>query len=348
MSVFNGQAFLHDAVESILAQTLTDFEFIIIDDGSTDKTTEILSDYAKRDNRLRVITQENRGRAESLNRGIELARAPLIARMDADDISLSQRLKEQVDFLKDHPEVGLLGGAYQRIDAGGRARGIARFPSSDSEIRTVMLQYNPICHPAVIMKKDVALASGGYRKQLLDADDYDLWLRMAERTQLANLDQVVLQYRIHALQVSTRNATHQSLCVMLASRTAALRRTGHPDPLSGAEELTPQLLDSLRAPVAEIEAAPADVQWYWIDALRHNDPDLALRLIEGQLRLPTSKRASPLKLADAWLEAAGIHYRQGRFARALLSVGRGIAVRPIIAGRPIKRAFGRLAAALGG
>ncbi|HEV3481455.1 MAG TPA: glycosyltransferase [Candidatus Acidoferrales bacterium] len=348
MSVFNGQTFLREAVESILAQTFTDFEFIIVDDGSTDKTAEILSGYAKRDNRVRVISQENRGRAESLNRGIALATAPLIARMDADDISLPHRLKEQVDFLDSHPEVGLLGGAYQRIDAKGRARGITRFPASDSEIRTVILQYNPMSHPAAIMRKDVALASGRYRTAFRESEDYDLWLRMAERTRLANLDQVVLQYRIHAHQVSARNANYQWLCVMLASRAAALRRMGHPDPLSGVEELTPQLLDRFRATPAEIEAAPADVQWYWIDALRHSDPELALRLIQGQLRLPRSERASRLKLADAWLKAAGIHYRQGRFAKALQSVGHGVAVRPIVAGRPIKRAFVRLAAALGG
>jgi hypothetical protein len=346
MSVFNGEAFLREAVESILAQTFTDFEFIIIDDGSTDKTAEILSNYAKRDNRVRVVTQENRGRAESLNRGIELARAPLIARMDADDISLPHRLKEQVNYLKDHPEVGLLSGSCDYIDPRGRILGTGRVLLEDSEIRAVMLHYNPMCHPAAIMKKDVVLASGGYRKLLLDADDYDLWLRMAERTRLANLSRVVLQYRFHAGQATSRNRKHQLLCVMLASRAAALRRTGYPDPLSGVQELPCDLLDTFPATAAEIEAAPADVQWYWIDTLRHRDPDLALRLIEGQLRLPASKRSSRLKLADACLKAAGIHYRQGRLAKALLSVGRGIAVRPIIACRPIKRAYARLAASM--
>src|SRR6185437_8882634 len=109
MSVCNGETFLTDAIGSILQQTFRDFEFIIIDDGSTDKTGEVLSYFAKCDNRIRLFTQENKGRAEALNWGIELARAPLIARMDADDMSYPYRLKAQVDFLKTHPNVGLAG-----------------------------------------------------------------------------------------------------------------------------------------------------------------------------------------------------------------------------------------------
>src|SRR5579862_2517303 len=198
MSVFNGQAFLREAIESILAQTFTDFEFIIIDDGSTDRTGEILAAYGKHDSRVRIFSQENKGRAESLNRGIELATAPLVARMDADDISFPHRLKEQVDFLDNHPEVGLLSGAYDLVASGNKILDTIRLPGGDAEIRATLLHSNPMCHPAVVMRKDIALASGGYRKQLLDADDYDLWLRMAEHTRLANLDQVILKYRVHS------------------------------------------------------------------------------------------------------------------------------------------------------
>lgn len=344
MSVFNGQAFLREAVESILAQTFTDFEFIIIDDGSTDKTAEILSQYAKRDGRVRVVSQENRGRAESLNRGIELARAPLIARMDADDISLPHRLKEQVDCLKDHPEVGLLGGAYERIDADGRARGIARFPVSDSEIRTVMLQDNPICHPAVMMRKEVALACGGYRKQLLDADDYDLWLRIAEHTQLANLDQIILKYRIHRRQASTQNTKHQTWCVLAARAAASLRRRGGPDPLSHAKEVTPEVLRDLGVTEAETQRALVGAYGYWMRAFYQTDPELALRIFNDDLlRLSSANPIERPVLADLWLKAAAIHYRQGRLLQALLSASRGVLIRPIVAGRPIKRAVTRLA-----
>ena len=346
MSAFNGDAFLAEAVESILAQTVTDFEFIIIDDGSTDKTPEILSMYAKRDARVRVFQQENRGRAESLNRGIELSRSRYIARMDADDIALPDRLNEQVNFLVHHPEVGLLGGAYELVTGSGRLRTV-RPPLDDPHIRTLMLRFNPICHPTVMMRKDLVLASGGYRKALLDADDYDLWLRIGERSRLANLDKVVLQYRLHPRQVSVQNMRHQTFCVLAARAAAKLRRNGDPDPLSGIQEINAQLLEALGIAPTEIHQALVDVHLYWIDILRHGDAERALQFAEGLLRLSASQRIERAVLADAWLKAAGIQYEQGRLAKALFSTGRGILLRPIIIGRPIKRVFARLATVLG-
>lgn len=119
MSVYNGEAFLAEAVESILNQTLPDFEFVIINDGSNDKTAEILSDYAKRDPRVRVFPQENKGRAKSLNRGIDLARAPVIARMDADDIAFPSRFEQQLELLTAQPDIGLLGGAVELVTGNG-------------------------------------------------------------------------------------------------------------------------------------------------------------------------------------------------------------------------------------
>ena len=116
--------------------------------------------------------------------------------MDADDIALPDRLKEQVEFMEQHPQVGVLGGAFDLINTSGRVLKTVRFPSEDSTLRSIILVDNPICHPAVVMRKDVVLASGGYRKVLIDADDYDLWLRISERSQLANLQQCVLRYRI--------------------------------------------------------------------------------------------------------------------------------------------------------
>ncbi len=179
MSVFNGQAFLSEAIESILGQALREFEFLIIDDGSTDRTAEILAGYASRDARIRVLRHENKGRAESLNIGIEQAAGKYIARMDADDVAMPYRLAEQIEFMERHPEVGLLGGAVNLISAAGRVVKTAQPPLEDTEIRSLMLRYNPMFHPTVVMRKEVALAAGGYRKALLDADDYDLWLRMS-------------------------------------------------------------------------------------------------------------------------------------------------------------------------
>ena len=344
MSVYNGQTFLAEAVNSILRQTLREFEFLVIDDGSADRTAEILADYARRDGRIRVLHHENKGRATSLNIGINLAVGGYIARMDADDIALPCRLEQQVAFMERHQEVGLLGGAIELINTTGQVLNTLRPPLSDSEIRSLMLHHNPY-HPAVIMRKEVALAAGGYRKALLDAEDYDLYLRISERSQLANLDKPILQYRIHPGQVSICNTRHQALCVLAARAAASLRKRGCPDPLSGVEEVTPQLLDALGVSTDQIQQTLLNAYQYWIPLLSQTYPDAALRAIEELSHLSGFGYFERSELANAWLTAASIHYRQGRPARALVSVGRAIVVRPMIAGRPIKRASTRLATA---
>jgi hypothetical protein len=348
MSVFNGQAFLEEAIESILSQTFRDFEFLVIDDGSTDATAEILARYASRDARVRIFRHENRGRAESLNIGIGFARGKYVARMDADDVALPYRFDEQIDFMERHPGVGLLGGAVELINAAGKTIDTMQPPLLDSEIRSVMLRYNPMCHPAVVMRREVAVSSGGYRKALLDADDYDLWLRMGERSELANLGKVILQYRIHANQVSVRGMRHQALCALAARAAASLRRSGSPDPLTSVEEVNMQLLDTLGVSTEEIEELLIDGHMYWVDVLTRSDPGAALPHIKELWKLSGSGCIGRSALANTLLIGAGIHYRQGRLLQALLCAGRAVLVRPIVAGRPIKRAFSQFARVIEG
>jgi hypothetical protein len=348
MSVFNGQAFLAEAIESILSQTFRDFEFLVIDDGSTDATAEILSNYASRDGRIRVLRHENKGRAASLNDGIGFSKGKYVVRMDADDIASPHRLEDQIDFMERHPEVGVLGGAVEWINTAGQPIDIVRPPLGDLEIRSVMLHYNPMCHPAVVMRREVVLGSGGYRQALLDADDYDLWLRMGERSEFANLGKVILQYRIHANQVSVQGMRHQVLCFLAARAAASLRRSGSPDPLSDVEEVNTELLDTLGVTPGEIEELLVSGYTYWMNALQRSDPGAALRAIEELLKLSSSGYVGRPVLANALLMAAGIHYRQGRSVQALFSAGRAVVVRPIVAGRPIKRAFSHFAAAFKG
>jgi glycosyltransferase involved in cell wall biosynthesis len=253
MSVYNGQAFLAEAVESILGQTFRDFEFIVIDDGSTDRTEKILATYASRDGRLRAFRQENRGRTESLNIGIGLAGGKYIARMDADDVSLPHRLQVQVDFMEQHPEVCLLSASCERINKKGRLLDRVPVPLLDDEIRSMMLHKNAMCHPAVMMRKEVVIACGGYRKVFSESEDYDLWLRMSERSQLANLEEPILQYRVHSKQASNVNLRHQTLCTLAARTAAAFRKQGRPDPFSGVDQITPGLLRKLGVTTAEIQ-----------------------------------------------------------------------------------------------
>jgi len=344
MSVFNGQAFLSEAIESILGQTFGEFEFVVIDDGSTDKTAEILAQYAARDARIRVLRHDNKGRAASLNIGIGQAAGKYIARMDADDVAMPHRLAEQIEFMEEHPDVGLLGGAIELISTAGHVIKTVRPPLEDSEIRSTLLRYNPIFHPTVVMRKEVALAAGGYRKALLDADDYDLWLRIGERSRLANLGKTIVQYRIHSDQVSIRNLEHQTQCVLAARAAASLRKRGMPDPLAEVEEITPQLLEKLGVTAAETQEALLGAYGYWTEILDRIDSEAALRVIEGLLQLPGAEKFPRSVLANAWLKAAGIHYRQGRHAKALAAAGRAVLVRPIVAGRPVKRIIARIAA----
>lgn len=345
MSVFNGQAYLSEAIESILAQSLREFEFLIIDDGSTDRTGEIVAEYAKHDARIRLIRQQNNGRATSLNAGIALARSNYIARMDADDIALPHRLQQQVEFMDHNSDVGLLGGAYELINAKGETLSLIRPPLADPDIRSLVLQYNPMCHPTVLMRKQVALAAGGYRRALLDADDYDLWVRMSERTLLANLKEPVLRYRLHSEQVSIQNMRHQALCALAVRAAARVRRQTGTDPLSEVQEITPQMLDGLGITPAEIQKALLVTYRHWTGILALTEPEAALRVTDGFLALSSSECFNRSVVADAWLTAAGFHYRLGHPVKALSSVGRAILARPVVAGRPVKRALTRLAAA---
>lgn len=348
MSVFNGEEFLSETIDSVLNQSFRDFEFVIVDDGSTDATADILSKYALRDGRIRVLRNGKKGRAASLNLGITLANGKYVANTDADDLAMPERLEEQVAFMERNPEVGALGGAFELITDSGEVIDIIRRPFEDSEIRSVILRYNPICHSSVLLRKDIVLALGGYRSIFVPSEDYDLWLRMSEQSRLANLNNVLVQYRIHANQLTVRKLEHQTLCMLAASAAAKQRRNGRPDPLSGADEITRQLLDTLGVTVAEIQEALLDTYGAWAKILKPTAPEVALRVIEGLLQLPCAESFDRSVLANSWLDAAGIHYRQGRPGKALAAAGRAVLVRPIVAGRPVKRAFTRLTAALKG
>jgi len=195
MSVFNYDEYLKEAIDSVLNQTFIDFEFIIIDDGSTDKTSKIIKSY--KDRRIKVIQNiENIGIAKSINKGLEIAKGEYIARMDADDICLPIRLQVQVAYLDCHPEVGLCCSNMSIIDKSGRIANKTYWPPLKAPIEWSMLWYNPIAQSTVMMRKDV-LEQNHLRYKDIYAEDFDLWCRMALETRIVRLDEVYLQYRIH-------------------------------------------------------------------------------------------------------------------------------------------------------
>lgn len=209
MPVYNGDKYLAEAVDSILTQTWTDYEFIIINDGSTDETKAILDRHT--DPRLVKVThQRNRGLVQALNHGLSLARGPYIARMDADDISLPERLQQQVQFLEKHPHLGILGTQVMYIDPRGRPLSRSFNPTQTHLLPWHLLFRNCISHPSVMVRRAVYERLGGYDPAYLHIEDYELWLRSMFVTQIANLDQIYVQYRVHPTSVSQVYQTPQA------------------------------------------------------------------------------------------------------------------------------------------
>ncbi len=204
MAVHNGEKYLHQALDSILSQTYTDFEFIIVDDGSSDSTVPIVGGYAARDRRMVLVYNEaNIGLTRSLNRGLELAQGEYVARMDADDISLPGRLNAQVSFLDDHPEVAVLGTAAYLIDPSGVQGQLIRFPESHDHLRWLMCFDNPIIHPSVMFRRELVIRLGGYDESVSTAQDFNLWYRIGRLAKLSNLQNVYLYLRKHIESVSS-------------------------------------------------------------------------------------------------------------------------------------------------
>lgn len=208
MPVFNDERFLKEAIESILSQTLTDFELIVINDGSTDSSKAILDTYLK-DIRLKVFDQENQGLVAALNRGCSLAKGKYIARMDGDDISLPRRLEKQVAFLETHENAGVVGAWTALIDEENNKFGIWRLPVLPGVIGWSLHFTSCLAHPAVVMRQEIIKALGFYNPAAVHAEDYDLWVRAAGITKIFNLGEVLLERRTRKESVSSLNSQTQ-------------------------------------------------------------------------------------------------------------------------------------------
>jgi glycosyltransferase involved in cell wall biosynthesis len=254
MSVFNGERFVATAIESILGQSLTDFELVVVDDGSADATPSILAQLAARDSRMTVHRHKNVGLAASLNRGIALARAPLIARLDADDVAATSRLERQVEFLEQHDRVGLVGGAAVFVDETGRAFAETQYPTSDRETREAFRHSTPFIHSAATFRRNAFEATGGYRSAFAHAEDLDLWLRIAEAHEILNLPEQVVSYRVHDGQATYRNLERQAISAVAARAASRARTAGRADPFQDVGEIDRELLAAAGVTEAQIAA----------------------------------------------------------------------------------------------
>lgn len=201
MPAYNAGRYIREAIESVLAQTFSDFEFLIINDGSTDNTADVIASFS--DPRLRVISRPNKGLIASLNEGLAAAGAPLIARMDADDVCLPQRLQVQYDFLQSHPDHVLIGSDVVYTDREGRA--IMRINAggyTDAELRANFYQRCPFFHPSVMFRKKDVLLLGGYPAGALLFEDWLLWKGLMERGKTEVLPEVLVHMRLNPESVT--------------------------------------------------------------------------------------------------------------------------------------------------
>lgn len=206
LPAYNAEEFIAEAIESILNQTFTDFELIILNDGSTDRTPEIIQKYAKMDKRIVFVNNpENRGLIAVLNQGLDMARGEFVARMDADDISLPTRFEKQVAYMDSHPDVGVLGTVIQGF-------GMLDWPGIQIPVVTVfdMLKQNYMAHPSIMIRKSILDKHNlRYNPEYKHCEDLELWSRMIFLTKFHNVMEKLLMYRVSGHNVSMNNGEHQ-------------------------------------------------------------------------------------------------------------------------------------------
>lgn len=196
LPVYNGARTLPQAIESILRQDLDDFELLVIDDASKDDSTAVIRHYAESDSRITPIVHErNAGLAATLNEGLERARHDLVARMDQDDESLRSRLRVQQEFMQSRPNIVVAGSWVRHMGATPEHDRVVELPQTPQQIARVLHRENCLYHPSVIMRRPEVLSAGGYRGEFKNAEDYELWLRLARTHDLANIPEPLLRYR---------------------------------------------------------------------------------------------------------------------------------------------------------
>ena len=225
MTAYNSERYLSFAIESILTQTFRDFEFIIVNDGSTDSSLEIIQRFQTQDPRIRIIDQTNQGITKSLNNAINLVQGKYIARMDADDISMPTRLEKQYQFMETHPEIAVCGSRALIIDEDGDAIRNDRVVCTHENIeKRHLLGKCSLKHPSVIIRTDILRKVNGYNEDLPYAQDFDLWLRIGEIGKLENLREPLIKYRRCSDSISSRKKREQWEAACKAIDDASVRR----------------------------------------------------------------------------------------------------------------------------
>jgi hypothetical protein len=334
--VCNVERFLEEAIESILDQTFGDFEFVIVDYGSTDQTKTIVRKYAEADERVHLHEIAHCGLGQARNTACSLAQGRYIALMDADDVALPERLQLEVEFMEEHPEVGLLGTGVQWINAAGRPLYVCCHPKDDDEIRRALVDFCCFWQPTVLLRKEAFVRAGGYRDAFSPAEDYDLWLRVIEHYRCANLDKVLLKYRMHPHQVSFRKRKQQTLGILAAQRSAVMRQNGELDIFDVVDAITPEVLAKVGITEPMQDRAFMYEARRWIrHMIMAGEVSAAMENATQLLRLPWIG-VDEWQIADLHLMVAGFQWKRREYSQGIRSAFQAVRVRPKVLGRPLR------------
>ncbi|MBT5808372.1 glycosyltransferase family 2 protein [Candidatus Uhrbacteria bacterium] len=245
-TVYNGDAFLNDTLESLFQQDETDFEIIVVDDGSTDKTAEILAEWAQSHPRLRVFSSDHVGRVDALNEALGYARGKYVAISDADDLYRSDRLRIQSAFLDAHTDVGMVGSFAKTINETGEETGvIITAPTTHDEIVNIMIRYNPFVHSSVMYRHDVLDEVGEYSNRFIPGFEWEMYTKVIQRSKVANLPEQLVSYRRYSSSQTFRRSKLKRLCGVTRARWFVFRtldyRWAHvPEVFMGLLDLLPE------------------------------------------------------------------------------------------------------------
>ncbi len=330
MPVCNRIRFLSEAVESILEQTFEDLELIVVDDGSTDGTAELLDNYRQSDSRVLIHRRHHRGLVASLNEGCSLARGRYVAIMHADDVAFTERLERQVEYLAAHAHLAVLGTGHTLIDADGVHQGEASYPTTTDEIARRLVSKNCIAHPTVMFRKATIDRVGTYRAAFFPCEDYDLWLRVSETFPLANLQEALLAYRLHEGNVSTNYLRQGVIARFAAQAAASLRRDGDGDDfLAKQTELSIEMLEFVGLERQVVEAGVFSVAFGAAqDAFSRGKDSQALALAREALESATAADVPREELAPVYRVAALASWRLGARVKASRFALAGVLANP--------------------
>lgn len=220
MPVRNASSYLYEAINSVQNQTFSDFELVVIDDGSTDATRDLVQEMSRSDPRIRLLSNPGQGISAALNAGIENSQADIIARMDGDDICEPERLVRQIYELNADRDLAGIGSQITKIDSKGLPFGVGRYPLAPADCRAFAAIGSPFCHPAMMLRRRAMKRAGLYRSAFDGAEDIDLWLRMLRWEKMANIPDRLLRYRVHATN-SSSEWKEKPIKALLLSRLGA-------------------------------------------------------------------------------------------------------------------------------